>query len=78
MTPKVIAVSPVKDKILSIRFSNDEIRYFDVAPYITGPWYGELESADYFNQVAPAGRTVVWPNGQDIAPHELYDLSIPQ
>lgn len=30
-----------------------------------------------FNTVHIAGHTVEWADGQDIAPHELYDLSIP-
>ena len=25
----------------------------------------------------PCGTTVEWDDGQDIAPHELYELSVP-
>lgn len=77
MKLKVIAVKPMQDKILLVTFSNGETRRFDVKPYIKGPWYGNLAKEDYFAKVAPAGSTVAWPDGQDIAPHELYDLSIP-
>lgn len=78
MTPKVSSVTPIQNKRLMIRFENDEVRCFDVLPYIAGSWYGELSDDSYFKRVQPAGRTVVWPNGQDIAPHELYSLSVKQ
>ena len=38
-----------------------------------GSWYGKLAGEEYFRRVQPSGRTVVWPDGQDIAPHELYE-----
>lgn len=46
---------------------------FDVAPYITGSWYGELKDAAYFKTVRllPGSVGIEWINGQDIAPHEL-------
>ncbi len=37
----------------------------------------ELADVDTFNTVHPCGTTVEWEDGQDIAPHELYELSIP-
>lgn len=77
MTPKVIAVTPLENKCIRVSFANGETRRFDVKPYITGPWYGDLQDDAYFGKVAPAGRTVAWPDGQDIAPHELYELGTP-
>lgn len=44
---------------------------------IMGSWYGKLADPKYFGNVQPCGDTVSWPDGQDIAPHELYELSIP-
>lgn len=77
MKLKVLSVKPLQNKNLLLSFSNGEVRQFDVKPYIKGPWYGELAEEEYFMKVFPAGGTVAWPNGQDIAPHELYELSIP-
>ena len=54
-----------------------EKRIFDVKPYIEGDWYGELEDKKVFSTVHPCGTTVAWEDGQDIAPHELYDFSVP-
>ena len=76
MRPKAIEVTPLKNYELKIMFDNGEIKIFDVKPYISGDWYGELSNIDLFNTVHPCGTTVEWAGGQDIAPHELYDLSV--
>ena len=49
-------------------------KYFDVEPYIQGEWYRKLRILEYFKKVTTDGFTVVWPDGQDICPDELYDL----
>ena len=55
-----------------------EVKQFDVTPYAEGSWYGELKDAAYFRSVKllPDGTGIEWSNGQDIAPHELYELSV--
>ena len=75
LQPKVTEVSPLKDHKLILTFNNGETRIFDVMPYISGDWYGKLINEDYFNSVHIAKRTIEWAGGQDIAPHELYELS---
>lgn len=76
MTPKVISVFPCDGKKLRVKFATGEIKLFDVSPYIVGDWYGKLADKKFFDAVIPAGRTVQWPDGQDIAPHELYECSV--
>lgn len=46
---------------------------FDVSPYATGPWYGRLKDEGYFDTVRLLPGGIEWPDGQDIAPHELYE-----
>ncbi len=75
--PKVNKVTPLPDYKLLVEYATGERRVFDVKPYISGDWYGELADVDTFNTVHPCGTTVEWENGQDIAPHELYELSVP-
>ena len=41
---------------------------------IKGEWYGQLRSFEYFKRVTTDGFTVIWPDGQDICPDELYDF----
>ncbi len=74
---KVLNVIPMPDSHLLIEFENDDFRIFDVSPYVSGDWFGKLADSKYFSTVHPCGTTVEWADGQDIAPHELYDNSIP-
>ncbi len=73
---KPVSVTPLEDLTLLIDFSNGERRLFDVKPYINGSWYGSLADKSIFQTVHIAGNTVEWADGQDIAPHELYELSV--
>lgn len=73
--PKLTEVRPLENYRLFLRFDNGEQRIFDVSPYITGSWYGQLKDPEVFRTVHISGRTVEWADGQDIAPHELYELS---
>ena len=75
--PKVLSVRPKENYQLVLTFENGEIKTFDVKPYIQGDWFGELENKQIFNSVRPCGNTIEWANGQDIAPHELYEMSKP-
>jgi len=74
--PAVLDVVPHNDFYVIVTFETGEIKKFDVNPYISGEWFGELRDIDVFNTVRPCGNTIEWKNGQDIAPHELYELSV--
>lgn len=75
--PQVTRVVPLDGKRIKITFETGETKLFDVTPYIKGSWCGMLADEDYFKQVRPAGRTVVWPDGQDIGPDDLEELGVP-
>lgn len=75
MQPRLTDVKPLESYKLLLCYDNGERRIFDVTPYITGIWYGQLTNPDVFRTVRVSGRTVEWADGQDIAPHELYELS---
>ena len=74
--PNVLKVIPQADYSVVVTFETGETKRFDVKPYITGEWYGKLRDIDIFNTVRPCGSTIEWTDGQDIAPHELYELSV--
>lgn len=73
--PTAVKVKAKDNYLLEILFTNNELRIFDVKPYIKGEWYGELKDPEYFNTVKTDGITVQWKHGQDICPDELYELS---
>lgn len=74
--PNVKQVIPLPNQHIKIFYDNGEIRIFDVTPYIKGSWFGKLADLKTFETVHPLGDTVEWSDGQDIAPHELYEHSI--
>lgn len=78
LQPKLTSVQPMADYKLRLQYETGECRIFDVAPYISGSWYGALKDAAYFCTVhlLPDGSGIAWRDGQDIAPHELYENSI--
>ena len=78
-TMKLIKVVARGDKTLELVYEDGVKRTFDISPYIKGNWMGELGNPEYFRQVKiepEFQETVVWPNGQAIAPHELFDFSV--
>lgn len=80
MQPRLKSVEPMAEMKLRLSYKTGEVKVFDVAPYATGPWFGELADDAYFRtvQMLPDGSGIEWSHGQDIAPHELYDLGVPE
>lgn len=76
LRPTAVRVFPEPDYMIKVVFDNGEIKRFDVKPYIQGEWYGQLANEMYFRAVKTDGYTVCWPDGQDLCPDELYELSV--
>ena len=76
LRPTAVNVVAEPDYRLKVEFDNGEIKHFDVKPYIRGEWYGQLADEAYFHAVKTDGYTVCWPDGQDLCPDELYELSV--
>lgn len=79
LQPKILNVEPIGGEKLRLYYENGEVKLFDVRPYISGEWYGRLNDEKYFAtvHVIGGGTGIEWAEGQDIAPHELYELSVP-
>jgi hypothetical protein len=78
-TPKLINILPDgTNHRLFLQYITGEVKVFDVSPYIRGDWYSQLADVDYFNQVRiyKDGHNIQWPDGQDLAPHEMYEYSV--
>lgn len=80
LQPKIKKIEVVEPYSLKLEYENGEVRLFDVTPYISGSWYGELKDKAYFKTVRllSDGIGIEWAKGQDISPHELYEHSILQ
>lgn len=76
--PKILSVIPLPNYKLKLCYDTSEIKTFDVMPYICGSWFGQLKDEAYFKtvHVINNGNGIEWADGQDIAPHELYEMGI--
>lgn len=78
MNPRVKAVKPNPDYTITLVFTNDEVRRFDVKPYLDIGIFQELKDPGIFNSVRPYLGSVQWQNGQDFCPDTLYMESVPE
>lgn len=72
MNPRVKNVTPNNDYTVTLTFQNDEIRVFDVNPYLDKGIFQELRDMRLFNSVRPFLGSIQWQNGQDFCPDMLY------
>lgn len=68
---KIIQVSPLEGKKVSVVFSDGMSGVFDVAPYIRSDFFKRLLDDNYFNQVRLFFTGIGWPEGQDIGPDTI-------
>ena len=76
IVPDPIEVKPIEGYKLYIKFKNGEEKIFDMSKYINQKFYEKLREYKYFEKVHVMGNTIVWENGEDIAPENLYYESI--
>jgi hypothetical protein len=59
----------------SFAFENNEIRIFDVKPYLDTGLFKALEDKKFFGMVKVSYDTIEWPNKADLDPEVLYEKS---
>ena len=72
MYPRVKDVKPTDDYKLILTFTNDEVKVFDVTPYLDKVFFKQLKDKSYFKSVKPFMDSIQWQNGQDFCPDTLY------
>lgn len=77
MNPRVKAVKPNADYTITLSFDNNEVRRFDVKPYLDKGFFRDLWDMSVFNSVKPFLGSVQWQGGQDFCPDTLYEESVP-
>ncbi|WP_422134266.1 DUF2442 domain-containing protein [Endozoicomonas sp. ALD040] len=76
MNPAVKSVQALENYKLHIEFENDEVKEFDVSPYLEKGIFVELKDINYFKQVRVSFGSIEWPNEQDFSKDTLYLLSV--
>jgi len=76
VNPRVKKVKPNPDYTLTLIFTNDEVKIFDIKPYLEKGIFRELKDMSLFNSVKPFLGSIQWQNGQDLCPDTLYLDSI--
>jgi hypothetical protein len=72
MNPRVEAVKPLTDHLLEIRFTDGQVRHFDMRPYLDTGVFSELRDPAIFNTAQVTLGTVTWANGADLCPDTLF------
>lgn len=79
---RIVNSFPVKPHYLILEFEPGEYRSLDLADLVkrAGSLFEPLRNWEFFRMVSVRNEdgTVVWPNGLDLDPEELYDLGQPQ
>ena len=75
MNPRVVSVEAIQGSQLKLSFENNEIKVFDVTPFLEKGIFKELQDFNYFKQATVAFGSVEWPNEQDFSNDTLYLLS---
>lgn len=73
MFPRIMEARYIADFTIWVRFSDGIEGVVDLASDLTGPMFEPLRNVEEFRRfiLHPELRTLVWPNGADLAPEYL-------
>lgn len=72
INPRVKTVTVLDNYRLLLRFTNEEEKIFDMAPYINKGVFTALKNIDLFRKAHINWGTVVWNEDIDMSPDTLY------
>ena len=75
MVPRIVEAHYIAGFKIWIRFSDGTEGDVDLSQELTGPIFAPLRNVEEFGRVTlhPELRTLVWPNGADLAPEFLRE-----
>ncbi|XOF33836.1 MAG: DUF2442 domain-containing protein [Candidatus Electrothrix sp. YB6] len=68
-------VVPLADYKLLLTFENEEVKIFDLTPYLATGQFSELRDIALFNSVSVSFDSIEWANHLDLDPEFLYKKS---
>ena len=69
-------VKPIDNYKLILTFENNEVKIFDMIPYLDKGIFQELKDENLFKAVKVSFDSIEWPNEAVIDPETLYEDSI--
>jgi hypothetical protein len=60
---------------IHVTFNDGSENTIDFRQWLDGPVFEPLKEPEYFRRFFLDGGTVAWPNGADIAPETLYNVT---
>ncbi len=72
MSPRVLTVEYKDNYTLLIKFTNNELKQFDLKAYINYPVYEELKDEKFCKKVKAVDGIVQWNNSIDLDPDLVY------
>ena len=78
--PALTGISPEGCCLLLLEFETGERRKLDLMPFIArGGAYERLADDEYaaLARIIDGGLAIGWPEGQEVYPEALFDLSVP-
>jgi hypothetical protein len=77
MILRILQASVAGPHALRVTFNDGVSKTVDLYPLLEGPVFESLREPAFFARVSvdPVCGTVVWPNGADLAPEALHELS---
>lgn len=73
MNPRVSEIKDFKGYTLILKFTNGEVRAYNVTPLLNFGVFATLQDERIFRQAKVEYGTVIWPGDIDICPDTLYE-----
>ncbi|MFM6825456.1 MAG: DUF2442 domain-containing protein [Dolichospermum sp.] len=75
---RIISAQAIDDLILVVKFTNNEIRKYDISKLLDIPMFFPLKNPAFFRNfmIAPSGYGLVWNEDIDISEYELWQNGI--
>ncbi|MBO0347776.1 DUF2442 domain-containing protein [Phormidium pseudopriestleyi FRX01] len=74
----IVSVKAINDRILLVKFTNQETRKYDITKLLEKPMFAPLRNIEFFNnfRIEPGGYGLVWNDEIDISEYELWQNGI--
>ncbi|MCT7987488.1 DUF2442 domain-containing protein [Laspinema olomoucense] len=75
---RIVSAKAIGDRILLVKFTNQEVRKYDISPLLEKPMFVPLSNPGFFKnfRVDLGGYGLVWNDEIDISEYELWQNGI--